>query len=115
MVQNWEVIVMKGDSEPWWFFPEWRDGIIELYTYSNSEAAIQKYLSLFRQLRDEFEEVKVKKTSLAAFWNKEEMSFCEHCDDDLQLYYGLLILLNDEPYQFPNSNDLEKSERREIK
>ncbi|RST73118.1 DUF1033 family protein [Siminovitchia acidinfaciens] len=115
MVQNWEVIVMKGDSEPWWFFPEWRNDIIEMYTYSDSEAAIQKYFSLFRQLKEEFEQLKVKKTSLAAFWNKEDVSFCEHCDEDLQLYYGLLILLNGEPYQFPDSGHLANYEKREIK
>lgn len=114
MVQNWEVIVMKGDSEPWWFFPEWRKDIIEQYTYSDSEAAIRQYLSLFQRLKEEFEFVKVKKTSLAAFWNKDDISYCEHCDDDLQLYYGLLILLNGEPYQFPEGIDQDNM-KREIK
>lgn len=103
MVHNWEVIVMKGESEPWWFFPEWRNAIIEMYTYSDSRAAIQKYRSLFYQLREEFDYVKVRKTSLAAFWNEEDVSYCEYCDDDLQLFYGLMILLNGEPYKLPES------------
>lgn len=106
MVQNWEVIVTKGESEPWWFFPEWRNDIIEMYTYTDSTAATQKYLSLFQRLKKGFENVKVKKTSLAAFWNKEDVSYCEYCDDDSQLYYGLLILLNGEPYQFPDSDEI---------
>ncbi|MFD1705311.1 DUF1033 family protein [Siminovitchia sediminis] len=100
MVQQWEVIVMKGESEPWWFFPEWRNDIIELYTFSEKEAAIRRYMSRFRELKNKCQYVKVKKTSLAAFWNEGDRAYCEQCEDDLQLYYGLLILLNGEPYEF---------------
>ncbi|RWR08457.1 DUF1033 family protein [Siminovitchia fortis] len=115
MVQNWEVIVTKGESEPWWFFPEWRNDIIEMYTYTDSTAATQKYLSLFQRLKKDFENVKVKKTSLAAFWNNDDVSYCEHCDDDLQIYYGLLILADGEPYQLPESSEMPDIKKREIK
>ena len=115
MVQQWEVILMKGESEPWWFFPEWRSDIIEMYTYSDSKAAIQQYMSLFQELKEEFQCGKVKKTSVAAFWNKEDVSYCEQGDDDLQLYYGLLILADGEPYQFPENVENPVMKKREIK
>lgn len=36
------------------------------------------------------------KNTLAAFWCDEEKCFCEECDDDLQVYHGLLVLKDGE-------------------
>lgn len=98
MKQTWQVILMIGDSEPWWFFPDWEKDITAIYGFDHKTAALEKYTSLFNQMRNQYEFHKVKKTYTAAFWNDDDLFFCENCDDDLQQYNGLLILHNQKPY-----------------
>ena len=35
---------------------------------------------------------KTKETYLTAYWSDGEIRFCENCDDDVQLYHGLMLL-----------------------
>lgn len=104
MVQKWEVIVMKGVSEPWWFFSDWRESIIATYSFSNKEMAIQQYGASFEHFKSRTDYFKVKNTSMIAFWEEGDHAYCESCDDDLQLYTGILIMCNGQPYIFTEND-----------
>lgn len=88
----YQVIVMYGDNEPWWFFDDWEEDIIDTYTYESFAEAKQKYQELSTELKAQYDEMKERANYLAAFWNKNDVAFCEDCDEDLQQYKGLLLL-----------------------
>ncbi|MBM7717380.1 DUF1033 family protein [Siminovitchia sp. FSL H7-0308] len=98
MVQKWEVIIMKGENEPWWFFPDWKNDILATYVCSDKNSAFMKFGALYKLFVSRFDHVKIKNTSMVAFWKDGDYVYCDPCDEDLQIYYGLLILLNGEPY-----------------
>lgn len=102
--EKWEVMITRGVSEPWWFFSDWRESIIATYSFSNKKMAIDQYEASFVHFKQKTDHVKVKNSSMAAFWKDGETVFCESCDDDLQLYYGILIMCNDQPYIFSETD-----------
>lgn len=105
MVQKWEIIIMKGESEPWWFFSGWKKDILATYVFSDKNSAFAKYGALYGQFISRHDHVKIKNTSMAAFWQAGDYVYCDSCDDDLQIYYGLLIFLNGEPYSFSEEDE----------
>ncbi|MEK3886252.1 DUF1033 family protein [Bacillus sp. FSL K6-3431] len=98
MIDKWEVITMKGECEPWWFFKNWQESIIENRSFEDRASAITYYHERYMKLNTKYQHVKVKKSTMAAFWNEGEYVFCTSCDDDLQLYCGLLLFKNGEPF-----------------
>lgn len=98
MSEKWEVILTKSENEPWWFFDGWENNITTSYTFNNEEDARLQYTTLFERLNSEFDHVKNKDSSAAAFWNCGELLYCDSCGDDLQIFYGLIILFNKKPY-----------------
>ncbi|CAM3990430.1 DUF1033 family protein [Lederbergia lenta] len=113
MYDKWKVITTKGESEPWWFFKGWQEAIIESKDFKDQLSAIEYYLQQFSALQTKYQCVKVKKNTMAAFWNEGEYVFCTSCDDDLQLYYGLLLMKNDEPFSDLTLAQLEKRDGNE--
>ena len=82
---------MKADYEPWWQFEEWQKCIVDVYEYKNKESfekGLQNILENFRKLY-EFEACRDE--VYYAFWNKDEIMYCEGCDEDTQVYHGLVI------------------------
>jgi hypothetical protein len=49
--------------------------------------------------------MKIKNTSMAAFWREGDTAYCEPCEEELQVYYGLLIFCNGEPYYFSEDEE----------
>lgn len=85
-----EVIYMKADYEPWWLFEGWEQRIVEKHTFETQTDA-QSYLNeKLVELRGKFPKEKVKDEKYWAFWSEKEVCFCESCDDDLQIYHGLI-------------------------
>lgn len=85
-----EVIYMKADYEPWWLFEGWEQHIVEKHTFE-TQADAQSYLNEKQvELRGKFPKEKVKDEKYWAFWSEKEVCFCESCDDDLQIYHGLI-------------------------
>lgn len=113
MLEKWEVITTKGEAEPWWFFKGWQESIIETRYFKDQSSASSYYLQQFASLKTKYQFAKVKKNTLAAFWNEDEYVYCTSCDDDLQLYYGLLILKNGEPFSDLTIAELEKRDSNE--
>ena len=88
----YEVIYMKADYEPWWQFEGWEEHIIERTAFEN-EAEAKDYLnSLLKNLRSKFpfEKEKQKEQSYWAFWNLKDQCYCDDCDEELQIYHGVI-------------------------
>ncbi|EUJ39191.1 DUF1033 family protein [Brochothrix campestris] len=88
---HWTVIETESFNEPWWFFEDWREDIISERQLATESLALTAYQSAFERLATTYPYHQVKEQQ-AAFWCEEEKSFCEECDDDLQVFHGLLLL-----------------------
>lgn len=87
----YKIIYMKADFEPWWQFEGWESHIVSTNLYETKEeyeSALQQMLTEFRS-KFEFEEV--RKDKYIAFWNEEECEFCEGCDEDVQIFHGIVL------------------------
>lgn len=88
----YDVIYMKADYEPWWMFDGWEETICSRHTFESlqeAEAFLKVTLATFRQ---QYECEAVKKDCFYAFWSECEKVFCEGCDEDLQLYHGIIFM-----------------------
>lgn len=101
----YQVIVMYGDNEPWWFFDEWQNDIQETFTFDTFEEAQQFYENRWVELNQEYSYINAKHNFLTAFWNEGEERWCEECDDDLQQYKGLALLDNYQPVVVESRKD----------
>ncbi|WP_175991406.1 DUF1033 family protein [Bacillus sp. Marseille-Q1617] len=95
MENTWKVIMTHSDAEPWWFFEDWKRDIVKEWEFDNKSEAVRKYLDECVALSREFPNMKTKKYNSIAFWNENEVVFCEACDDDLQMYHGIILFEND--------------------
>lgn len=92
MRRMYQVIRTYGEDEPWWFFDNWREMIVEENQYPSFNQALASFEKQYQQLCEAYSNRKEKPPFLIAFWNEGEVEFCEDCEDDLQLYAGLLLL-----------------------
>jgi hypothetical protein len=109
---EWKVILTKSDAEPWWFFEDWKRDVVEEWKYDNKNDAIAKYMEEIARLSDLLPNSKTKDYNSFAFWHPDEVVFCEACDDDLQIYHGVILFENDGPMEM---NDLQDKLKEEIK
>lgn len=82
---------MKADFEPWWQFEGWESNIVETQSFKTEEelnAALEEVLQKFRST---YENEASKDIKYYAFWNEEECEYCEACDDNSQIYHGIII------------------------
>ncbi|MCC5800640.1 DUF1033 family protein [Rossellomorea vietnamensis] len=99
MNTTWRVITTKSDAEPWWFFEGWEKDITRDWTFDCREEAVETFLTELKRFSERYPKAKTKKFHSIAFWDPEEVYFCEACDDNLQVYYGLVIFENDQPME----------------
>lgn len=90
----YQVIQIYGENEPWWFFDDWEEDIVSEENFESFEMAEQAFMTLYDTFENEYAELKCKNPYLVAFWNPEELIYCEDCDEDLQAYRGLMLLKN---------------------
>lgn len=86
-----KLIYMKADYEPWWQFDGWQDHIVSTDLFETEEAlekALENKLKLFRE---KFSNEKTKGNQYYAFWSDEESEYCDACDEDIQIYHGIII------------------------
>ncbi|KSU63251.1 hypothetical protein AS034_03080 [[Bacillus] enclensis] len=94
-----KVILTRSDAEPWWFFEDWQKDIVQTWEYVEESAAVEKYKTEISRLRNIFPNVKTKNYQSIAFWNPEELEFCEACDDDAQIYHGIILFEDEQPME----------------
>jgi hypothetical protein len=92
-----EVIYMKAEYEPWWMFNGWEETIISRHTFENLVEAKVCLSSTLAELRSAYTNECMKKDCFFAFWSEAEKSFCEACDEDLQIYHGVILLVEGKP------------------
>ena len=88
----YQVVVMYGDNEPWWFFEGWQSDIQEAFTFATFSEAQSFYEQKWQEIREEYSYINAKSNFMTAFWNEEDERWCEECDDYLQQYIGLALL-----------------------
>lgn len=103
----YQVIVTYSENEPWWFFEEWQEDIVEEKSFETFCSAKKHYDDLFEQLKITYEENRVKPPLLAAFWNDGELIYCDDCDEELQAYKGLMLVKD---YQKLDDGECEHNE-----
>lgn len=106
----YQVIVIYGPDEPWWFFDDWQETIKEEFQFEELSAAKAIFFELEHKLAltNEKSNEKTKDSFLIAFWNEGDMEFCEECDEELQQYTGLMLLHNCRPLDDSNQELTEK-------
>lgn len=87
----YKIIYMKADFEPWWQFEEWEDYIVEEYVFESKEMYEKGLSEILGNFRNKYEHEMVKKDKFYAFWKEDEIMYCEGCDEDAQLYHGLIL------------------------
>lgn len=102
----YQVIQMYGDNEPWWFFENWKEDIIEEQNFTDFEEAKVYFEETWLALRESYHYIQDKPNYLAAFWNEGDDRWCEECDDDLQQYMGLALTHNYQPLTIESRKEL---------
>ncbi|PID15083.1 hypothetical protein CSV63_09865 [Sporosarcina sp. P34] len=93
----YEVVYMKADFEPWWMFEEWRDYCVSSKTFTNIKDTELYVKELIGKMEPCFEHYEMRKGCFHAFWSTSEKYYCNGCEGDLQLYHGIIVLLDGEP------------------
>ncbi|GLC89123.1 hypothetical protein LYSBPC_22500 [Lysinibacillus piscis] len=86
------IVYMKADYEPWWQFEGWQQWIQTEETFETKEqfeAVLQQKLQHFRSI---YQHEAVKEDKYWAFWSDNEMCYCDSCDDDVQIYHGIIAM-----------------------
>lgn len=82
---------MKADYEPWWQFDGWQDYIVSIEEFEAEEVFENALAEKLGQFRKKFPYEKIKNQKYYAFWTHEEREYCEACEDDAQIYHGIII------------------------
>ncbi|MEK9198175.1 DUF1033 family protein [Ureibacillus sp. 179-F W5.1 NHS] len=87
----YQLIYMKADYEPWWKFEGWESNIV-LTKQFQTEAELKKGLQeMLQDFRSRYEHEANKEGVYYAFWTDEEREYCDACDDDIQIYHGIIV------------------------
>ncbi|MFC4354682.1 DUF1033 family protein [Chryseomicrobium palamuruense] len=87
----YHVIYMKADYEPWYQFDGWQTKILDRWTFEEEDKAQDFLLHKVSEFRAHYQYSK-EKNGAYAFWDVQEVCYCEDCEDNLQLYHGLLLI-----------------------
>ncbi|WP_335870809.1 DUF1033 family protein [Bacillus sp. 2205SS5-2] len=99
-MSEWHIFETRAEYEPWWFFEGWRATISKSDTFIDKDNALSYFLMRTEELFDRNKNRKAKTYSTLAFWKDEEKIFCEACDDDLQMYTGLILMNGTSIYEW---------------
>lgn len=91
----YKIIYMKADYEPWWQFEGWEEHIISESSYDDEQAFQDALSQLVIEFRARYENETCKQDRFYAFWSDDETEFCEACDDDAQIYHGIIVSVSE--------------------
>lgn len=93
----YEVVYMKADYEPWWLFDGWEETVLSRHSFQTQEEAEAHLEKLVIEFRERYPKEQRKEPNYYAFWSNYEVCYCDSCDEDLQIFHGLLLLYNGKP------------------
>ncbi|WP_036198518.1 DUF1033 family protein [Ureibacillus sinduriensis] len=87
----YQIIYMKADYEPWWQFEGWESTIVSTTLFETEKEFQEGLQATFMDFRQKFEHEASKEDKYYAFWTEEEREYCEACEDDIQIFHGIII------------------------
>ena len=87
----YKIIYMKADYEPWWQFEGWEAYIVSEFSLDYEQQFQAAFTQLVTDFRARYENESCKQERFYAFWSDDETEFCEACDDDAQIYHGIIV------------------------
>lgn len=87
----YRIIYMKADFEPWWQFEGWESNIVTKYEFQTEEEFQKGLDKILSQFRSQYEHEESKEGKYFAFWSDVEKHYCEACDDEAQIYHGIIL------------------------
>lgn len=86
------MIYMKADYEPWWQFEGWEEFIVSEQLFETDEQLQATLQTTLQKFRANYENETCKNELFYAFWSEDECEFCEACDEETQIYHGIIVL-----------------------
>lgn len=86
----YEIIYLKSFSEPWWMLPGWEQDIVQRKKFSSIELANHFKKELGDTLLIQYPEHQKRGEEFDVYWKKGDLEFCPDCDEDLQIYHGIM-------------------------
>ncbi len=94
-----EVVYMKAEFEPWWMFSGWEEAIQSRQAFENIQEAEVYLHEMLAILKEKHPHARAQEDCFFAYWSEDEKIFCEACDEDLQIYHGVLLLKEGQPFR----------------
>ena len=92
-----EIVCTRADYEPWWMFDDWEEKIISREKFTSIEEAQRHLEELQQDFSLRFSNHEKRGLAFDAYWNEEEMEYCEICEEDLQIFHGIIWLIDGDP------------------
>lgn len=93
----YEIIYMKADYEPWWQFEDWESTIVFVKQFNNIEECNIQLEELLKEFRKKYANEMKRDEMYYAFWSEKERTYCEACDEDSQIYHGIIVRKSELP------------------
>ncbi|MDN4607626.1 DUF1033 family protein [Sporosarcina highlanderae] len=100
-----EIIYLKADYEPWWMFEDWESMIQSRKTFETAQDAIVYLDELKNEFEAKYKYKEERKSCFFAYWSEAERIFCEGCDEDLQIFHGIISLVDGKPFPLAPINN----------
>lgn len=94
----YKIVTIRTDYEGWWLFDDWKDYIIKEIECQDYDEMVIQYQNLLNQYQTKFTNELVGKHNIHAFYNNCDLSYCEDCEEDMQIFYSILILNDNSIY-----------------
>ncbi|MFO3692993.1 DUF1033 family protein [Staphylococcus felis] len=92
----WKLVKIRADYEGWWLFDDWTEHIVEEQHYDSYQAFIDAYTQIIKRSMNFYDNYILGKYNIYAFYNNCDLNFCEHCDENLQIFYSYITLENEQ-------------------
>ncbi|NLY78354.1 MAG: DUF1033 family protein [Lysinibacillus sp.] len=86
-----KIIYMKADFEPWWKLEGWEENIISEKNYNTKEELEKGLTELLNEFRNKFQYEECREGKYFAFWSEDEQYYCEACDEEAQIFHGIIV------------------------
>ncbi|RKQ18344.1 DUF1033 family protein [Ureibacillus endophyticus] len=87
----YKIIYMKADYEPWWKFEGWESTIVSEHNFDTKEEYDSALHELLEDFRKRYEHEECREGKYYAFWSLDEREYCEACEDDIQIFHGIIL------------------------